>query len=341
MKNKETKIVTCASFGGTGSSVVTDLMKEFSNIKSLGDYEFTIAHEPDGISDLQHYIVDDFHRHKVDEGIYRFRKRTQMLKKQYSVYFGDKFEILTEEYLSKLISFSWKGHWKEHENRFSKFIRNIKYIYPSALKRRINKYIGKNTGYEYVPKFPLMDMNISCVHEDFFQITKNYTNDLVNCLNEENNYEYIALDQLVPAVNIQRYLNYFSNIKVIVVDRDPRDLYILNNLYWKEGWIPSHDVKLFTQWFRSIRNPLLIENEDNSKIMRVRFEDFIFEYDKTIKQIIQFLDIEPSHHINKFKHFNPTISRKNCRLWENEDIDIKLDEIKYIEEALKEFCYIC
>lgn len=48
MKN----IITCASYGGTGSSAITDLMKEFNNVKSLGEFEFSIAHDLDGISDL-------------------------------------------------------------------------------------------------------------------------------------------------------------------------------------------------------------------------------------------------------------------------------------------------
>ena len=52
------KYITCTGFGGTGSSVISDLMKEFDNVKSCGsDFEMSIAFATDGISDLQHYIV--------------------------------------------------------------------------------------------------------------------------------------------------------------------------------------------------------------------------------------------------------------------------------------------
>lgn len=334
---KNIKIITCASFGGTGSSVVTDLMKEFSNIKSLGDYEFAFAHDVDGISDLQHYIVDDFHRHKVDEGIYRFKKKIEILNKSYKKYFNDDFYNISNEYINNLITYTWNGHWKQHAYRHSNVKRKIKYVYPAILKRKINKYIGKKTSYEYVPKFPRMPMNISCVEDDFFEITRDYTSKLISTLDKENRYEYIALDQLVPPTNINRYINYFENLKVIVVDRDPRDLYILNKFYWNEGWIPSHDVELYVNWFRSIRKPIKNENELVENILRVRFEDFIFKYDETINKIIKFLEISSENHIYKFDNFNPKKSIKNCRLWEKVDIDIK--DIQYIEKELEEFCY--
>ena len=66
-------LVTCAGFGGSGSSAITDILKEFKEIKSLGDFEFTVAHELDWLSDLEYYIVDNKHSLNVDAGIYRFK----------------------------------------------------------------------------------------------------------------------------------------------------------------------------------------------------------------------------------------------------------------------------
>ena len=44
IKNEEryekTKIITCTGYGGTGSSAITDLLKEFQNVYSYGDVEF-------------------------------------------------------------------------------------------------------------------------------------------------------------------------------------------------------------------------------------------------------------------------------------------------------------
>ena len=49
---------------------------------------------------------------------------------------------------------------------------------------------------------------------------------------------YLMVDQIVPPSNIQRFVRYFKDIKVIVVDRDPRDLYILAKYVWKDPVVP-------------------------------------------------------------------------------------------------------
>ena len=111
---REHKIITCTGYGATGSSVITDLLKEFKTVHSLGDFEFSIAHEVDGISDLQHYIVDDFHRNKVTEGIYRFKKLVRNLNKYYAPFFHDKFLLYADEYVDSLIDVKWNGFWHQH-----------------------------------------------------------------------------------------------------------------------------------------------------------------------------------------------------------------------------------
>ena len=40
---REHKIITCTGYGATGSSVITDLLKEFKTVHSLGDFEFSIS----------------------------------------------------------------------------------------------------------------------------------------------------------------------------------------------------------------------------------------------------------------------------------------------------------
>ena len=56
------KIITCASYYGTGSSAVTDLLSEYSSIRSLGRYEYRFAWDPDGVSDLEFNIVQNNNR---------------------------------------------------------------------------------------------------------------------------------------------------------------------------------------------------------------------------------------------------------------------------------------
>ena len=86
------------------------------------------------------------------------------------------------------------------------------------------------------------EMILSYGEDKFFYITRKLFDRLSAELNTDGKAEYIVMDQLVPPFSTSRYLNYFTNLKIIVIDRDPRDLYLLNKLFWNEGWIPSDDV---------------------------------------------------------------------------------------------------
>ncbi|MBS9436690.1 hypothetical protein EAE91_05700 [Photorhabdus noenieputensis] len=56
------KVITCTGYGDTGSSVVSDLLKEFSNIHSFGNFEFGFLQDPHGIRDLDYGIVQNNNR---------------------------------------------------------------------------------------------------------------------------------------------------------------------------------------------------------------------------------------------------------------------------------------
>lgn len=335
MKNNH-KYITCASFGGTGSSAITDLLKEFNNVLSLGDYEFTIAHEVDGISDLQHYIVDDWHRLKCDEGIYRFKRLVNRIEKDYNKFFNNKFSNYTDNYINNLIELRWNGYWPQQRFRISKIEEFFYYRLPLKIQREFIKIKQKNNKYELVPNQRKKEFNYVNIDTCFFEETKKYTTNLLSSVDEKHEYKYLAFDQLVPPFNIDRYINYFSNIKVIIVDRDPRDLYILNKKYWKEGWIPTEDVEIFIKWFNDMRKKINGQiNNDN--VLMVKFEKLIYDYENEVKKIIDFIGIEEEEHIRKKEFLNPKNSLKNTRLWlQNNEYS---NDIKKIEEKLKKFCY--
>ena len=49
-------ILTTTGCYGTGSSAVTDLIREFNCVDCKGEYEVRFIHDPDGISDLEYNI---------------------------------------------------------------------------------------------------------------------------------------------------------------------------------------------------------------------------------------------------------------------------------------------
>ena len=331
------KLITCVSYGGTGSSAITDLLKEFKCVDSKGDFEFSFLYEPDGVSDLQHHIVTDFQRLKTDEGIYRFEKLfNRMLNEGYTNFMEhDKGEKILCDYIKNITTVEWEGYWHAHSLRnnsvlgkIKRKINNLKLIFYRKIYSKIN-----NQYLEYAPEFEKNKIVLSNLdEEEFLEHTKKFTDEFLTLFNSDK--EILALDQIIPSNNLTRYMKYFSEIKVIVVDRDPRDLYILNKYFWNEGWIPSNDIDIYIKWFKSIR----CDRSVDGNILRINFEDLVLNYEKTLTEILIFLNIDNAEHINKKEFFNPDKSIKNLNLWSSY-MQKEESNIKEIELKLEEYCY--
>ena len=99
------KIITCASYHGSGSSAISDLLKEFNNCHSCGDYEFRFIQDPYGISDLEFHLVENNHRLNSGYFLKKFKKKIDFLSgnrffRRYEKYFNNKFKIYSYLYIN-------------------------------------------------------------------------------------------------------------------------------------------------------------------------------------------------------------------------------------------------
>ena len=332
------KIISCTGYGGTGSSAISDLIKEFSNCISMGDHEFWFLQGYNGISDLEYYLIDGNHRSKVSLAIHRFKKYVNQHAKFYETFFGNKYKKLSEQYISSLIDAEFNKALSSYEleNSFIHFlVFKISPLFQKILWK-IN-WFNKNP---FTPNVPRVRKYYSIPDKSrFYKITKKYTTDLFNCIDKEDKKEFILLDQLVPSINTQRYFNYVDNLKVIIVDRDPRDLYLSNELIWKGAAFICDTSNLveFINWYKTIRNHQKIES-NHKDILHIRFEELIHNYDKTLKIICDFLDLDQQKHFHKKMFFNPEMSKKNTRIWKTDYANKYKNEIKLIENHLSEYC---
>lgn len=328
------KIITCTGYHGTGSSIITDYLKEFSEIESLGEFEFRFLQDPNGVADLEDSLLRNNARLNSDRAIYEYLRLVKILNSNYTnrfwktstykVVFKDKFLIHSQEYIKNLVDISWRGYWHDFEFRnFSFFSRAMNFVF--KILEIVSK--KKNIGKKKV-------MYFSYPVDNFYEKTKEYLN---NLFEEVSDKKILAFDQLVPCCNIDRYLNYFDNIKIIIVDRDPRDLYILNKVIWKESVVPTDTVENFIKHFKLLRKHQQYEKEDKRKVLRIRFEETIYNYDRTMKIIDKFLEIENLNHKNPKKYFNPQKSINNTQIFKLYP-DLQ-EDIKKIEKELVEYCY--
>ena len=216
-------IISTCSFGSTGSSVITDYLKEFNNIHVVDEAELSWIAAVDGIIDLDYHLNNN-HNRTVDSicAIDRYKKLCNR-KLSYFEKCGVSREIFTKsvnEFLDAIIMASWKWYnltdnshplW---ERIFMKIINKTKYI---------NKWQTKTK--QQWEGFPYNDVYFSVNPPNFDAAVKKHINDIISALGAKN-YEHLAFDQLFPGNNPQSCFKYFDDPYAIVVDRDPRDIYV-------------------------------------------------------------------------------------------------------------------
>ena len=338
------KVFTTASYYGSGSSAITDLLSEYKAIKTLdSNFECRIAYDIFGLSDLEYYLVQNNHRHNSSTAINNFLRLCDIygLDKKirlenYLSYFPNFKECITK-YIQELSPIGYKGGAHSDiymKDNYSIILLKIKeFIY-----HKFNKFsvtIDDSTWATkgitpYVRELKKIDYHITYPIDIFIEATQRFTENLFSSVDMGAN-EFLMIDQLVPASNTMRFLRYFKDLKVVCVDRDPRDIYYNEKKFWRGGIAPS-DPKLFVEWYKSTRQHRLFENDDEQKIMRIEFEDLIIDYDNMCSKLEKFLGLTHEMHINPKSKLNPDISIKNIKKWEN-DIN-ELSNLQYIKDNL-------
>ena len=140
--------------------------------------------------------------------------------------------------------------------------------------------------------------------ETFYRCVREYIEKVVGELNPENK-EFVVVDQLLPPSNLYQYFNYFNDIKVVVVDRDPRDLYICAHEFYKEKIIPYFDVEQYCKWYEIVRRHRKNEVYDPNRVLFIHFEDLIYQYEIMSRKLIEFSGIGGDNWVAPRSYLDP------------------------------------
>ena len=323
-------IVGTAGFSWSGSSAISDYLKEFDDFQIYNKVEFLLAYFPDGLEDL------DFHLNKSCSkflssctAIPRFRKVANYLL---GIVTKGKIKRITNDYLNEIIQVKWRG-WGQGQD----LLHNL-FIYRN-LGIRINDRLMQYLPSKFCKKiklYPIREMEFSIKPENFYEITQRYTDNIFKCLGLDLS-KNIVLDQAFAGTDPAKSLPYYRNSKAILVDRDPRDLYVLAKKYFsKRSYpIPFENVEDFVNYYYHMHKDVLL-NSSKKDVLYIRFEDLVYNYEKTTKRIKTFLEIEQESK-NQKKYFDPLKSMINTQLFKKHS-DL-LDDIKYIENKLSDFLF--
>lgn len=336
---------------GTGSSAVIDLLREFDVCGvALGEnkaYEHIPFYADNGLFDLGNTLLKGNSSLRSDTAISSFLDTTRWLNNNdfgwfgsYQKNCGDLFMESSLDFIKKIsveITGTTYSHYKK--TKFSLF----KMILQLGAKILYNRSVTKwGRVYVYDKKKMYFSMPTK---EEFFEAAKIYTSNYFSMCAIPNK-KIMIYDHLLWPQQANLMDSYFGdNFKMIVVNRDARDLYNLNKNYWYKPPVgagtplfPIQPQEFVDYWRRVSRHSV---EKKNSNVLYVNFEDLVYNYDQTVNRIMNFLELNETEHINKGKFFSPDKSIKNTQTYKINDvweIESKLI-LKEIPEYTYEFPY--
>jgi len=326
--------ICVSGYGKSGSSGCINLLKEFEFVDGP-DKEFRIAKDPHGLIDLELLLVDNWEFIRHDTAINDFLEYCFMLGRNDGVFrkAGKGFnEILhidfikeSIEYISRINDFTYFGDTMLHRYRLNAL---------QSFKQRLRSKLDLSNS---------APMYFSRPNEEkFLTETKRYLKRLFENYATNKNIRKVVLNQAISPINIKKALKYFDNEKLIIVDRDPRDIYatmLKEKSFLGADVTCNNSVYKYIKWHKYVRKKAARDIDNaiimHNKVLRLNFEDFFLQYNETVERIREFLDIDFSHKYKGSK-FKPESIRDHMGIWKKvPDQDIMLK----IEKELGEYCY--
>lgn len=329
-------IIGVCGYGATGSSAVVGLLKEYPELIVCDKAEIQEAFRVDGLQDLEYHLLKKYARHiSGDAAIHRFKQYikyydTPIVKKTIP---REQYKKIASEYIESLIQGEWYGVDNIDYNTGHPLYNFIVLLYKKIVFPKYEKITGHSFNH-----WPARKMYLSIEPDNFYEKTIHYTDELIKAVGGDSTKK-VVFDQVFEGNAPQNCFPFFRDPKAIVVDRDPRDLYLITKYaelsFGEARFMPRKDVKTFVTYYRKLRQH---QNRVNtSNIILIRFEDLIYRYDETVKKIEKFVGC--TEHINTKKYFKPEVSMHNTQLFNNPEYFASLDEVRYIEEQLPEYLY--
>ena len=332
--------IDCSGVGSSGKGAVVDLLAEYENFKVMPhDFEFDLFRIKGGLNDLRRDFYEDWSPIRSNSAYWKFLKIVNLSGKnpkglsylysalssgnRYEKKFNNQFIKSSLDFLNSFVETEINGYWPydyADDSNFQIIINKIKE--KLNLKKRVYRNIKVINGENFDAK--LNDYLYSL----FFEIRNNKT---------------LVFNNFLEPYKSSNYLNFFSEAKQIVVIRDPRDTFVSglsagfknkedlrlipsNNDGHSLSSVGSNNLEKFI--LRTNQFYKILDNNFHDRILKIRFEDLVLNYEETKKEIEEFLCLTEKNHIFKFKYFNPLQSKKNVMIWKKFSSQSTIEKIK-------------
>lgn len=338
------KIIALKGFYYTGSSVMVGFFNEFDNTTVLGGCEkqYSAHAVTDVSSELTFFtstnifnFIDVFYDKDVLEKDFIIKKFIDDIYNVYDKKGAKIFEknpsFYTDSFLHASVNLLYNVlDLDEYTINFMKDKR-----FPIKWNTADNRYENcsfiKGKGLSQYVFYQFKDISA----EEFEKYIGFYINSIFNGIESK---ECLVCDQmLLERKNfsmLDRLNNYLvgSPIKEICVYRDPRDRFLSAFRVDIKNLQRSPDK--YEADYRKRLDDYIIKPNKNR--LMVRFEDIVLKYEETTKKIMDFIGMDPVHHVAPKSVFDPAISVVNIGAYKQ---FVEQDFMKQIEERMPEYCY--
>lgn len=324
-------IIGACGFGSTGSSVVSDFLKEYDSISTIDDLEFTWVSAIDGLIDLEQALMHPHSRTGDSiKAIQRFTELAEKKKHSYEIHGipADVFMRSVNEFIDAITMVKW--NWYQSSN----YVVRSRHFIKALMIRKIIPKREKKLGRQ-INCWPMEEVRFSVMPENFYDAAKKHIRDLLSAMGADLE-KPLVLDQPFPGNNPQACFPFYEDPYAIVVDRDPRDNYVFANtrLLGRNHFMPVQPVEDFIRYYRALRNHQPYQ-QPNNRVLRLQFEEMVYEYDIATKRIKDFLKLPDNP--NPRSIFDPALSIANTQVFRR--FPQYAEDIKKIEAALPEYLF--
>ncbi len=325
-------IIGACGFGSTGSSVVTDYLSEYDQITVKDSFEFTWVSGVDGLIDLERAVMNPHNRTSDSiTAIRRFEALAKRMEHRYELHGlpASEFERLIKQFVESITTVKWD--WYDHSIKRG---YNLKFLAYYLMKSKIIPKMERKKNHT-VNCWPLKKVRLSVLPDNFYEEAKKLVDGMLQGMGFDTN-GIIALDQPFAGNNPQACFPFYHDPYAVVVDRDPRDLYVFakTRLLGRNHFMAVEPVEDFIKYYRAIRKnqPYL---QVNPRILRIRFEDMVYEYDRTSKLLRDFLHLPENPRPKSV--FDPNLSIANTQVFKR--YSQFSEDIRKIENELSEYLF--
>lgn len=330
-------IISTCSFGSTGSSAVSDYLCECEDTQVLDALEFNLATAVDGLEDLEFQLMLKNARQSSSIfALQRFKKLVMQKSVGWNKRTGipqSTVEKAVDEFLDNISQVEYVGFSPKIDKKHSEFLR-IKVGNSLIRTRIIARLEKKGIIKKNIDFYPLDKVRMSIHPDNFYDEARKFIKTILLEMGADFNKK-IVLDQAFSGSDPTKSMPFYEDSYAVVVDRDPRDVYIFAKkvLLSRGRFMPTDTVENFIEYYKLLRSGESY-NQQTDRILRLKFEDMVYNYDETTAKIDSFLNVK---NVNRKSVFKPEMSAANTNLIRK--FPEFAEDVKKIESELSEYLF--